>query len=174
MTSISHSCIIISLSCGFFVAIKLYNKASDSSIPFGKKLPLFSFSDYLNETAPLQNCPLARLANFDKTYIFRFFARFICFYVGFRLLIFPQVSYEIVRKSIRYSPGAVSLRSHYSVATVTLQSHSVSILARYGVATVGAEAIFCSYKAREEKSLEKNSLNLSKMTKAAKCLPRNK
>ena len=48
--SLSHCCIIISLSCGFFVAIKLYNKASGCSIPFGKEHPLFL--GYLNETAP--------------------------------------------------------------------------------------------------------------------------
>ena len=55
MIFLSHCCIIISLSCGFFVAIKLYNKASGCSIPFGKEHPLFL--GYLNETAPLLLCP---------------------------------------------------------------------------------------------------------------------
>jgi len=48
----SHYCIIF-LICGlFFVVIKLYNKASGCSMPFGIKQPLFSFFAYLNETAP--------------------------------------------------------------------------------------------------------------------------
>ena len=52
LISVSHWCIITLLSCWFFVAIKLYNKASDSSIPFGKKAVAFLFRGCLNATAP--------------------------------------------------------------------------------------------------------------------------
>ena len=52
MTFVSHWCIIISLSCGFFVAIKLYNKQTDTQYLFGYEYPFFLFLGLFYEPAP--------------------------------------------------------------------------------------------------------------------------